>query len=143
MWNLFHALDVDLSAVLPSNRFVLFIAREIEIETIAIPNTKPTLKAYIARQMEDAGVQVTTTFGFAREDGGLERHGGFDVGTFQSDDERGFYAAVSKLYLLGRGDRGSGLTDNEGDAALGAASLSSVVLTRDVKKAGPLRVALE
>jgi hypothetical protein len=143
VWNLFHTLDVRLSEVLPNSRFLLFIPREIEIETVAIPDSKPDLKAYISYQMQDAGVTVTAIFGFAHEGGGPERHGGFGFGTFQSEDARAYYATVRMPHLLGKGGRNSGLTDNEGDAALGAESLSSVVLTRDLKKAGPLLVALE
>lgn len=143
VWNWFFDRDVRLLEVLPSSRFLLFIPRHIEIELEAIPGTKAELKAYIEHEAADAGVRDTATFGFAPQDGGPERHAGFGLGTFQSEDERNFYAAVRARFLLGRPTRGSKLTDNEADAAVAAASLSSVVLTLDAVKAGPLRAALD
>jgi len=144
VWDLFHRLDLRLSAELPRNRFLLFIPRQIEIELAAIPSRpeKEALKAYIEREMVDSTISVTAVFGFARPDGGPERHRGFGFGTFQSEDARAFYAAIREPYLLNRPARNSGLTNNEGDAALAAASLSSVVLTFDMKT-GPLRAALD
>lgn len=144
VWDLFHRLDLRLSTELPNNRFLLFIPREIEIEIVAIPahHDKEALKTYIAREMADSAIDVTALFGFARQDCGPQRLGGFGFGTFQSEDARGFYAAIREPYLLNRSARKSGLTSNEGDAAVAAASLSSVVLTLDMKP-GPLRTALD
>ena len=142
VWDLFFRLDLKMTVELSSSDFILFIPREIEIEIAAIPPRNAALKAYIAREMEAAAIGVTATFGFARHEPGPERHGGFGVGTFQSEDARALYAAVRHPYLTGRGEKGSGLTGNEGDAALAAASLSSVVLTFDMKP-GPLVVALQ
>jgi len=144
VWNLFHRLDVRLSVELPKDRFLLFVPRQIEIELAAIPDRpdKEALRAYIAREMVNSAISVTAVFGFARQDGGPQRHGGFGFGTFQSEDERAFYAAIREPYLLDQPARNSGLTNNEGDAAVAAASLSSVVLTLD-RKTGPLRAALD
>jgi uncharacterized ubiquitin-like protein YukD len=144
VWNLFERLDLRLAIELPAKRFILFIPRQIEIEIAAIPDRpeKAGIRAYIAREMTDSAIGVTAVFGFARQGSGPERHGGFGFGTFQSEDARAFYAAISETYLLNRRTKGSGLTDNEGDAAVAAASLSSVVLTLDIKP-GPLRAALD
>lgn len=143
VWNWFFDRDVRLSEALPPSRFLLFIPRHVEIELSAIPDTKVELKAYIERETADGRVRVTATFGFARQDGGPERCGGFGFGTFQSEDERNFYGAIRERYLLGRPSKGSQLTGNEADAAVAAASLSSVVLTLDATKPGPLRAAAD
>ena len=144
VWDQLHDLNLELAIELPIKRFVLFVPREVEIELGAIPKQpdKIALKKYISRQMLDASVEVSAIFGFATE-AGPQRHGGFGFGTFQSEDSRAFYAAIRDQYLIDKPIRGSQLSHNEGDAALGAASLSSVVLTRDLRKAGPLRVAHE
>ncbi|GLI98803.1 MULTISPECIES: hypothetical protein [unclassified Sphingobium] len=142
VWDQFFALGFDLAAELPVTRFALFVPREIEIEIAAIPDRpdKVALKAYIREQMRDASVKVSAVFGFTTQKG-PQRRGGFGFGTFQSEDARAFYAAIREPFLIGKPTRNSQLSHNEGDAALGAASLASVVLTRDLKKAGPLRVA--
>ncbi len=142
VWDQFFALGFDLAAELPVTRFALFVPREIEIEIAAIPDRpdKVALKAYIREQMRDASVKVSAVFGFTTQTG-PQRRGGFGFGTFQSEDARAFYAAIREPFLIGKPTRNSQLSHNEGDAALGAASLASVVLTRDLKKAGPLRVA--
>lgn len=143
VWNQLHQLGIDLTAELPASRFVIFVPREIEIELAAIPDRtdKTALKEYVHRQMQAAGVRVSAIFGFATGDG-PQRRGGFGFGTFQSHDARTYYAAIKSRFLIGKPQRGSRLSHNEADAALGAASLSSVVLTRDMQKAGPLREAI-
>ena len=144
VWDLFHKLGVELSVELPANRFVLGIPRQIEIELAAIPDRpdKLALKTYVSRQMREADIHVSALFGFAEAAGDPARHGGFGFGTFQSDDERAYYTAISPQHLINKPPTGSRLTKNEGDAALGAASLGSVVLTCDVKKPGPIREAV-
>ncbi|WP_242141024.1 hypothetical protein [Sphingomonas sp. TREG-RG-20F-R18-01] len=141
VWNLLQCLDLHLATELPATKFALFIPREVQIELGAIADTseKASLNAYIERQMSESAIDVTAVFGFARQDAGLERHGGFGFGTFQSEDAIALYAALHGPYLLNRSAKGSGLTGNEADAALAVSSLSSVVLTLDVKP-GPLRV---
>lgn len=142
VWNLFERLDLRLARSLSQSRFALFIPRQVEIELAAISDSpaKASLRTYIAREMADGAIGVSADFGFARLDGGSERHGGFGFGTFHSEDARALYAAMREPYLRNRRAKGSGLTGNEADAALATASLSSVVLTLDVKP-GPLRLA--
>jgi hypothetical protein len=144
VWNIFQELAVELSVELPANRFVLLIPREIEIESAAIPDRddKLALKTYISRQMREADIHVSAVFGFEEAAGEPKRHGGFGFGTFQSDEARAYYTAIGPQHLIGKPGRGSHLTHNEGDAAIGAASLASVVLTCDVKKSGPIREAV-
>ena len=144
VWDQLHNLNLELAIELPTARFALFVPREVEIELDAIPDqpNKTALKEYIRHQMLGASVKVSAIFGFATETG-PQRHGGFAFGTFQSEDARAFYAAIRDEYLIGKPIRGSKLSHNEADAALGAASLASVVLTRDLRKAGPLRIARE
>jgi hypothetical protein len=143
VWNLFYELGLDLVTELPPDRFRLFIPREVEIELAAIPGRqdKLSLKDYIHAQMAKGDVQTTAIAGFACHEG-PQRYGGFGFGTFASDTWREFYDLVREPYLLGKGATNSQLTRNEADAALGATSFSSVVLTCDLKP-GPLRVALE
>ncbi len=140
VWNQFFVLGFDLAVELPATRFALFLPREIEIAAIPDRPNKVALKAYIREQMRDASVRVSAVFGFTTQTG-PQRRGGFGFGTFQSEDARAFYAAIQEPFLIEKPTRNSQLSHNEGDAALGAASLTSVVLTRDLRKAGPLRVA--
>ena len=142
VWNQLHSLKLELAKELPKKCFALFMPREIQIELDAIPDRpeKIALKDYIRQQVLDASVETSYTFGFMTEVE-PQRSGGWGAGTFQSSDECAYYADIQKQYLINKSLRGSKLSHNEGDAALGAASLSSVVLTLDLKKAGPLLVA--
>lgn len=144
VWNLFFKLNLNMSIELPSDRFKLFIPREVEIELDAIPDRadKLALKDYIHAQITIGQVQTTRVFGFARDGDGPQRCGGFGFATFQSDTERKFYDLIRDRYLLGKTATRSQLTRNEADAALGANSFSAVVLTLDLKP-GPITVALE
>lgn len=144
-WNKLFDAKVALATELPSDRFKLFLPREIEIETHSIPNAadKVQLRDYIAQQVHEAEIATTYTLGFANIRGGPERCGGFGLGTFRSDEEISYYNAIRERYLIGKPGRGSGLSKNEGDAALGAASLGSVVLTCDLHKPGPILEAIK
>ncbi|NLI27003.1 MAG: hypothetical protein GX413_06400 [Acetobacter sp.] len=144
VWNLFFEINLDIATELPLDRFKLFIPREVEIEIDAIPNRadKLALKDYIHTQIATGQVQVTRVSGFPHEGDGPQRCGSFGFATFQSDTERKFYDLIRDRYLLGKTATKSQLTRNEGDAALGANSFSSVVLTLDLKP-GPLTVAQE
>jgi hypothetical protein len=144
VWNLFFDLRLDLTTELPPDCFKLFIPREVEIELAAIPDRadKMALKDYIRVQVDAGNVQTQYVFGFAHDGHGPQRYGGFDIGTWQSETEREFYDLIRDQYLLGKKATNSELFQNEGDAALGANSFSSIVLTCDFKP-GPLRVALE
>ncbi len=146
VWNFFFQNDTNLAAELTQDRFAVFITREVEIETLAIPNdeVRDALKRYIAGTIEACGIETTWVFGFAREGPGPERYGGFDVGTWQSNTEQEFYAAIQQRFLDGRGMRKSELSTNEGDAAVGAQSFFSIALTCEKPmKQGPLRFARE
>ncbi len=125
-------------------RFKLFFPREVEIELAAIPDCadKTALKEYIRAQVAAGDVRTQWVFGLAHEGDGPQRYGGLDIGAWQSETERKFYDLIRDQYLLGKKATNSQLFKNEGDAALGANSFSSIVLTLDLKP-GPLRVALE
>ncbi|ASG23734.1 hypothetical protein [Nitrospirillum viridazoti] len=144
VWNLFSDLRIDLAIELPSDRFKLFIPREIEIELAAIPDQadKVDLKDYVRAQVAAGHVQTQRVFGFNHDRDDPERYGGFGVATWQSETEREFYNLIRERYLLGKKATKSKLSKNEGDAALGASSFFSIVLTCDLTP-GPLRVALE
>lgn len=80
-WNKLLDAKVALATELPSDRFKLFLPREIEIETHSIPNAadKIQLRDYIAQQVHEAEIVTTYTFGFANISGerrGVEALGG-------------------------------------------------------------------
>jgi hypothetical protein len=86
VWNFLFDRQIDLATELPPERFVIFITREVEIETLAIPanETKAALKEFIARTIADCDITTTWVFGFASEGPGPQRYGGFDKGVWQS-----------------------------------------------------------
>lgn len=146
VWNfLFHG-KIDLMAELPKDRFAISIAREVEIETLAIPDSeeKKALKDYIARTIDSRGISTIRFFGFANEGPGPERRGSFDHAVWASDVQVEFYAAIHQRFLERKGLKNSELFDNEADAAVASHSFSSIVLTCErPNKAGPLRFASE
>jgi hypothetical protein len=144
VWDFLFLRGLDLASELPLDQFAIFITREVEIETSAIPArpSKVALKDYIAKTIVNCDIRTTSVFGFATAGPGPQRHGGFGQGTWQSQTAREFYAAISAQYLIGRPEKNSQLTDNEADAAVAAKSFSSIVLTCELpKKTGPLRFA--
>jgi hypothetical protein len=146
VWNFLFQKGINLPLELPAEQFAMFIPREVEIETLAIPAnaSKAALKDYIDRTIGSCGIRTTSTFGFAREGPGPERFGGFDQGTFRSQTEIEFYAAIGERYLRNKSEKKSQLTDNEGDDAVASKSFSSIVLTCERRsKSGPLRFATE
>jgi hypothetical protein len=147
VWNFLFERRIDLASERPPEQYAIFVTREVEIEACAIPATasKAELKDYIARTIVTCGVRTTSVFGFARAEPGPERLGGFGQGSWQSSTEREFYAAISEQYLIGKGQTGSELWKNEGDAAIAAQSFFSIALTceRPNNKPGPLRFAAE
>jgi hypothetical protein len=146
VWNFLFDRKLNLASELPSNEFAIFIPREIEIETEAIPvkESKAPLKEYIARTIAECGIKTEWVFGFATEGSGPQRRGGFGQGTWQGKTESEFYAAIRQRFLVGQTEMGSQLARNEGDAAVAAKSFSSVVLTCESRKvSGPLRFASE
>jgi hypothetical protein len=146
VWDFLFSKRIDLLAELPSDEFSIFITREVEIESMAIPDTesKAMLKDYIARTIARCGIKTTAVFGFATDGPGPQRVGGWDQGTWQSQTEREFYDAIRQPYLFGRPETNSQLTQNEADAAVAAQSFFSIALTCEkLGKPGPLRFAVE
>ncbi len=146
VWNWLWERGIDLAGELPAEKFALFIPREVEIEVDAIPERaeKVPLIDYIRRSIEAGSIRTCSTFGFQLEGRGPQRRGGFGVGTFQSATERQFFALIRERFLIGQRECGSGLTANEGDAAVAAQSFVAVVLTHEARsKPGPLRIAAD
>ncbi len=145
VWNFLYDRNIDLAVELPRERFAIFITREVEIETLAIPAaTKAELKQFIARTVADCGIATTWVFGFDSGGSGPQRYGGFGQGAWQSQTEREFYDAIRQQYLINKGPKKSLLNGNEGDAAVATRSFSSIALTCESPgKAGPLRFAAE
>jgi hypothetical protein len=146
VWNFLFGRKIDLATELPADEFAIFITREVEIESMAIPDTKAKalLKNYVARTIVRCGIKTTTVFGFATDGPGPQRVGGWDQGTWQSQTEREFYDAIRQPYLFGRRETNSQLLQNEADAAVAAQSFFSIALTCEKPgKPGPLRFAAE
>jgi hypothetical protein len=146
VWDFLFQRAIDLASELPPEEFALSITREVEIETLAIPAnaSKAALKDYIARTIVNCGIRTISVFGFATNGPGPQRVGGFGQGTWQSQTEREFYAAIRERYLRDKGAKKSQLSRNEGDAAVAAQSFFSIVLTcESSKNSGPLRFAAE
>jgi hypothetical protein len=146
VWDFLFLRELDLASELPLDQFAIFITREVEIETSAIPAdpSKTALKDYIARTRLNCDIRTTSVFGFAAAGPGPQRLGGFGQGTWQSRTEGEFYSAIRDQYLIGKPEKNSQLMDNEADAAVAAKSFSSIVLTCELpKKTGPLRFAAE
>ncbi len=148
-WNFFFDRNINLSCELPPEDFILFITREVEIEIGAIPDDgkdgldKRPLKRYIHESITRNRVMTTATFGFAEANpaNGPATYAGFGHGTFQSEKERDWYAGEKiKSYILGKPKKGSGLSANQADTAVSAASFDCVVLTCDMKN-GPISEA--
>jgi hypothetical protein len=146
VWDFLLKKKMNLAAELPSNEFAISMTREVEIESMAIPDrdSKTSLKDYIARTIMQCGITTTSVFGFATDGPGPQRVGAFGHGHFQSQTEREFYNAIRAQYLIGQKEMNSQLTKNEGDAAVAARSFFSIVLTCEKRsKTGPLRFAAE
>jgi hypothetical protein len=146
VWDFLFARKMGLAAELPSDAFAVFITREVEIESMAIPDmeSKTKLKDYIARTIARCGIKTTAVFGFATDGPGPQRVGGWDQGSWQSQTEREFYDAIRQSYLFGRRETNSQLVQNEADAAVAAQSFFSIALTCEKPgKPGPLRFAAE
>jgi hypothetical protein len=146
VWDFLFLKRLDLGSELPRDEFAIFITREVEIETAAIPDhsSKEELKDYIARTIIDCDIRTTSVFGFASPGPEPQRVGGFGQGTWQSRTESEFYGEIRDRFLTGKRQKKSLLTDNEADAAVAAQSFFSVVLTCELpNKAGPLRYAAE
>ncbi|MGV1768015.1 hypothetical protein [Rhizobium rhizogenes] len=146
VWDFLFAKNLDLAAELPADEFAVFITREVEIESMAIPaiESKAKLKDYVAQTIARCGIKTTAVFGFASDGQGPQRVAGFDQGTWQSQTEREFYDAIRERFLSGKSETKSMLAKNEGDAAVAAQSFFSIALTCErPEKSGPLRFAAE
>lgn len=148
-WNFLFERNIQLHCELPPEEFACFVPREVEIEIDAIPDVgkdgsdKRPLKQYIQESIARNRVGTTATFGFAEANpvDGPATYAGFGQGTFQSEDEREWYAGDKiRAYLLGKPIKGSGLSANQADVAVSTASFNSIVLTCD-KKGGPITEA--
>ena len=148
-WNFLFDRSIDLGCELPPEDFALFITREVEIEIGAIPDDgkdgldKGPLKRYIHENIAKNQVTTTATFGFAEANpaDGPATYAGFGQGTFQSEKERNWYHQERiKSFVFGKPKKGSGLSANQADAAVSAASFDCIVLTCD-KKSGPIAEA--
>jgi hypothetical protein len=130
-----------LSEELPSNRFVLVIPREVEIEHQAIPVHKPgklEKRDFIAETIRSCGIRTVGYFGFAMPPGVVNRCLGFNHGTWMSELDRARTQAMR--HFLESKERPTGLAGNETDLRLAVLAFSSVVLTRD-SEPGPLQFA--
>src|ERR1700679_2933672 len=109
VWDFLFLRELDLASELPLDQFAIFITREVEIETTAIPAhpSKVALKEYIARTIVSCDIRTTSVFGFATAGPGPQRYGGFGHGTWQSQTAREFYAAIRGRYLTGRPEKNS------------------------------------
>lgn len=146
VWDFLFDRKIDLASEFTSDKFSVFITREVEIEGLAIPDDelKAPLKDYITQTIALCGIRTTSVFGFSTPDVVLQRWGGWGQGTWQSQTEREFYNAIRERFLLGKGETNSKLTKNEGDAAVAVQSFFSVALTCEKpNKSGPLRFAAE
>jgi len=113
VWDFLFQNKFDLTSELPPEQFAIFITREVEIEELAInPDdaSKTALKDYIARTIVSRDIRTTSVFGFASDGPGPQRVGGFDQGTWQSQTEAEFYAAIGEQYLIGKSETHSLLT---------------------------------
>ena len=153
-WNYLYEKSVDLAKELPRSQFSIYVTSEVEIELGAIPDVgsdgtdKGLLKAYIKQSLSSTPVETSYTFGFRtmEADGTpspVQVYGGFNVGTWLSDEERNFYAnsEIEKQLQSGKKTK-SGLGKNQTDASLASKSLTAIVLTNErMNKTGPLKLA--
>lgn len=153
-WNYLYEHEIVLECELPPSRFAIYVTREVEIELCTIPDVgrdgldKRALKAYIKRNIDRSPVKTSSVFGFySRGPDGtpspVQVYGGFGVGTFQSEEERDFYARSEVEHQTQNRKRtDTGLSKNQADASLAAKSFSAIVLTNErMNKSGPLKIA--
>lgn len=149
-WNYLHENAIDLLAELPPSKYKLYITREVEIEAIPDNEKKKALKDYIRVNIRNAAIRTTAVFGFQTMDpdgtpSKVQVYGGFDQGTFQSPEDRKYYASPEvQAQLIGKSKKGSGLSDNQTDASLAVRSFRAFILTNEnPQKTGPLKMAAE
>lgn len=141
VWDFLFARRIDLAVALPSERFCLYIPREVEFEVARIPPEKAELKAFIEATIERCGIRTDTFFGF--NDDSLppneQRVGGFGEGRWISREEHEF---MERAALKTAKKRPSKLYPEEADISLAARAFHSVVLSLD-NKSGPIRDAYQ
>ncbi|WP_213948487.1 hypothetical protein [Luteibacter sp. dw_328] len=154
-WNRLHTLGVDLAAELPADRYQVAITQEVAIETELFRKSKPEsdVLPYIDNALEAAQVKTSSWFGFAMHepDGTVspyQPYGGFDVGTWVSENESAWLSQATVLAMLSKSQNKKGpLGANQADASQGARAFDAVILTdeRRVRKngKGPLQLAAE
>ena len=153
-WDYLFGHAINLAEVFPPDDYALFVTREVEIEILAIPNLgkdgtdNRKLKDYIAKNIATLGVKTFMVFGFATLDpdgspSKIQVYGGFDQGTWQSDEDRQWYdSAEVKSLIHNKGPRPSGLSKNQADASVAVRSFDAIVLTDERKRRNsPLRLA--
>ncbi|HUW29033.1 MAG TPA: hypothetical protein VMV97_10535 [Sulfuriferula sp.] len=149
-WNYLHDNNVDLSTELPTDQYAIRLTSEVEIEVSKIPDDKRSLKEYIQTSIHKNSITTTRVFGFLtlEPDGTPSKtqvYGGFNQGTFQSEEDRQYYASSdTKKYLIGKKPTNSGLGKNQADASLAVRATNSVIITNEEpNKSGPLRSAAQ
>jgi hypothetical protein len=145
-WNYLYDNAVDLGLELPLNQFTIYITREVEIELFAIPDIgvdgkdKRALKKYINQNINRLPVKTSYVFGFRTFEldntpSPIQVYGGFNTGTFQSGEERSFYANPEIEQQTNKSKKTkSGLNQNQADASLATNERQDT--------SGPLRSAL-
>jgi len=150
-WNYFYDKQERLGELFPRAQFELFETSEVRIERAAIPiDQKLSLRNYIDESIAANSLRTTYVFGFAatEPDGSLspiQVYGGFDQGSFQSEEDAQLYASSDfERMLSGKSKRGSGLSHNQADASLAVRAFDSLVVTAEARtKSGPLKFAGE
>ena len=143
IWNFLFDQQIDLSVALPSDKFRLYIPREVELEAGAIVRPeKAELKAFIAATIAKCDIQTDRLFGF--HDDSLppdeQRVGGLDEGRWVSPEEAAFIERY-KLKIAKKRPT-TPLYPKEADILLAARASHSVVLSLDDKR-GPIRDAYQ
>lgn len=154
-WNFLFREGVDLKRELPLELYKLHVTREVAIELEAIPDVAKDgkdnrdLKRYIALSRVQGEVTTIGIFGFKtfESDGTpskVQTYVGFGQGTFQSDQDRAYYASPEvKAQITRQKKTGSGLSANLADASLAVRATAAVVLTDESPaNSGPLKTAV-
>lgn len=145
-WNHLFDRKVNLAEELPASAYQLCITREVEIELqpLRANESKSDLVDFVDSAILANDVQTTSTFGFAsvEADGSLSEvqvFGGFDVGTWRSDEDRSWLSQEKVLRMLPKSvDRKKQLGKNQADASMAVRAFNAVVLTAESRtKKGP------
>jgi hypothetical protein len=143
IWNFVFDHQIDLAVALPSDRFCLYIPREVELEVGAIVRPeKAELKAFIESTIAKCDIRTDRLFGLyddsLRPD--EQRVGGFGEGRWASPEESAFIAPYTAALKTAKKRPTTPLYPKEADFLLAARASHSVVLSLD-DKPGPIRDA--